>query len=180
MSGRLIAIVGPSGSGKDTLLTELQKQIKAYFPIRFITRPGPPKNETYHPISETNFAALVKSNQFAFYWSAHGLSYGIPRDIDDVLLKGRDVVFNCSRSILDEIATKYPTLEIVFITASPVELKKRLISRGRESIKDINKRISRKTSNLPGNSKVVDNSTTIENGLKSLIKVLNQATGISE
>ena len=68
----------------------------------------------------------------------------------------------------------------MLITASPVELKKRLISRGRESIKDINKRISRKTSNLPGNSKVVDNSTTIENGLKSLVKVLNQATGISE
>ena len=180
MSGRLIAIVGPSGSGKDTLLTKLQKQIKAYFPTRFITRPGPPKNETYNPISEPNFAALVKSNQFAFYWSAHGLSYGIPRDIEDVLLEGRDVIFNCSRSILTELSKKYPTLEIVLITASPIELKKRLVSRGRESINDINRRISRKTFDLPDNSKVVDNSTTVENGLKSLIKVLNQATGISE
>jgi len=180
MKGRLIAIVGPSGSGKDTLLTELQKQINAYFPKRFITRPGYPKNEDYNPISESNFANLVKKNKFAFYWSAHGLSYGIPRDVDDSLLEGRDVVFNCSRSILSEISKKYPTLEIVLITASPLELKRRLISRGREPINDINKRISRKTSNLPDNAKVVDNSTTVENGLKNLLKIINQATEISE
>ena len=180
MSGRLIAIVGPSGSGKDTLLTELQKQIKAYFPTRFITRPGLPKNETYNSISETNFAALVKSNQFAFYWSAHGLSYGIPRDIDNALLEGRDVIFNCSRSILNEILTKYPALEIVLITASPIELKQRLLSRGRESINDVNRRLNRKNTDLPDNFKLIDNNSTVENGLKSLIKVLNQATGNSQ
>ena len=45
MYGNLIAIVGPSGSGKDTLIFELKNRIKAHFPWRFITRQNFPNDE---------------------------------------------------------------------------------------------------------------------------------------
>tara|TARA_B100000700_G_scaffold179890_2_gene198585 strand:+ start:222 stop:551 length:330 start_codon:yes stop_codon:yes gene_type:complete len=108
MNGRLIAIVGPSGSGKDTLIRELRKTLKAYFPIRFITRPNYPNDEKYNSVSETQFESLIKNDDLAFYWSANGLYYGIPRNIDYHLLDGKLVIFNCSRAALVEIKKPMP------------------------------------------------------------------------
>ena len=175
MYGRLIAIVGPSGSGKDTLISGLQSQIKAHFPARFITRQSFPNDEKYTPVSKKEFQHLIDTNQLAFYWSAHNLSYGIPITINQFLSKGKDVIFNCSRVALNEISQKYTNLEIIIITAPPEILKMRLIARGRETTGEIASRVNRNVDTKLTGAITVDNSKSIEEGLINLIKAINQS-----
>ncbi len=173
MYGRLIAIVGPSGSGKDTLISELKNKIIAHFPRRFITRENFPNDEESIPVTPDKFLNLLKNEQLAFHWSAHGLNYGIPININQFLSDGTDVIFNCSRAALNNISQNCPNLEIIVIDVSPSILRKRLISRGRESIKEINKRMSRKIDLMPSRAVTIDNSKSIEEGLNNLIAAIN-------
>ena len=66
---------------------------------------------------------------FALWWDAHGLLYGIPRDIEPDLAAGRCVVANLSRGALADAASRYPLL-VLEITAPPELLAARLAARG--------------------------------------------------
>ena len=128
----------PSKPKKLFKKAELKNKIKAHFPRRFITRENFPNDEEYIRVTPDKFLHLMKNEQLAFHWSAHGLNYGIPRNINQFLANGTDVIFNCSRAALNSISQNCPNLEIIVIVVSPSILRKRLISRGRESIKEIN------------------------------------------
>ena len=173
VKGRLIAVVGPSGAGKDTLLKEIKKCLTAYFPTRYITRPPHPNDENYHSVTKNEFKSLIHNKMLAFHWSAHGLQYGIPIDINVALLTNQIVLFNCSRSQLQLIIKDYPNLEIINIVANKDILRQRLLERGRETPKEIDKRILREHVSLPGNPKTVDNSTTVAHGIKNFLEAIN-------
>ena len=173
MRGRLIAIAGPSGSGKDTLISGLKNKIKAHFPTRFITRERFPNDEKYISVSKKEFQHLINTNHFAFHWSAHDLSYGIPKTINQFLSEGKNVIFNCSRASLSEISKKYLNLESIIITAPPEILKMRLLIRGRENTREISRRVKRNIDIELPNLITIDNSKSIEEGLSKLLKAIN-------
>ena len=55
-NGQLIVVVGPSGSGKDTLLKKVIKKIPNSILVkRYITRKKDIKNEDHYSISIKNF-----------------------------------------------------------------------------------------------------------------------------
>ncbi len=173
ITGRLIAVVGPSGSGKDTLLKEIKKHLTAYFPARYITRQPHPNDENYHSVTKQEFKNLIYNDMLAFHWSAHGLRYGIPVDIKVALSTNQIVIFNCSRSHLKPIIKDYTNLEIINIVASKDILRQRLLGRGRETLNEIDKRLLREHVNLPGTPKTVDNSSTVEDGIRNLLEAIN-------
>ena len=98
----LVAVVGPSGAGKDTLLAGARARLAGDARFRFvrrgITRPADPGGEDHDPLTQTAFARLRDAGGFALWWEAHGLLYGIPRDIEADLAAGRVVVANLSRA----------------------------------------------------------------------------------
>ncbi len=149
-SGTLILVVGPSGAGKDTLITgaraALKGDVRFVFPRRAITRPqviGTEDNETMAPGA---FAAAIAAGAFALVWRAHGLSYGIPIAIRTALGQGRHVVINVSRSVISEARQRYPPLHIIEAWAPPEVLAERLADRGRESDDEIEQRLARASS----------------------------------
>lgn len=78
-NGQLIVVVGPSGSGKDTLLKKVIKKIPNSILVkRYITRKKDIKNEDHYSISIKNFEDKILKKHFFVYWKAHGFSYGIP------------------------------------------------------------------------------------------------------
>jgi len=139
----LVLVVGPSGAGKDTLLsmarTALADDSRIRFVRRVITRPAGAGGEDHEPVSDTEFAA----RKFLLSWEAHGLRYGIPADVADDIARGMVVVANVSRSVIAEAATKFP-VRVIEVTAPAQVLEARLSARGRESAADVIQRLARR------------------------------------
>jgi ribose 1,5-bisphosphokinase len=173
MMGRLVLVVGPSGSGKDTLLAgaaaALQSDARFIFVRRVVTRPA--SHEDHDTASEAEFQVRHSRGEFALSWQAHGLSYGIPQAAVLAIERGAVVVANVSRSVVAEALARYPA-EVVEITAPPALRAARLASRGRETEADILARLAREVA-IPGASvhRVV-NDSTVEDGVTTLVALL--------
>lgn len=144
-SGRLIAVVGPSGVGKDSVISGLvAARPKMAWVRRVITRPSDAGGEPFEGVTKSEFERRWEAQEFCLAWPAHGLFYGIPQSALKDVKAGADRVVNLSRAILVEAASVFPTLIVLNITASPETLAKRLASRGRETPQDIEARLARK------------------------------------
>lgn len=163
--GRLIGVVGPSGVGKDSLMEALVARRPDLHRVRrVITRSEAAGGEVFDGISPALFAARAAGGDFALHWNAHGLSYGVPASVADVLEMGRDAIVNLSRSVLGKAAHRFETFHILHVTARPEVLAKRLAARGRESPQDISRRLARPAPVFPPGLRVVeiDNSGNLD------------------
>lgn len=177
-TGTLFLLVGPSGVGKDTLLSGARARLEGrgshVFPMRHITRPALDDGEAHHPVTPETFARQRAAGVYALAWEAHGLCYGVPAQILDDLCLGRHVVVNASRSVLREARETVSSLQIVSITASAQTLRERLHKRGRECDADIEARLARaRAFEVSGNDVIeIGNDGTPEAGIARLLSVL--------
>lgn len=175
MTGRLIAIVGPSGVGKDSVMIALQKQdARIVLARRVITRPSETGGEEFEGVTAAEFAKRARANDFALCWTAHDLQYGIPATVDVDLMAGRDVLANLSRSVLCQAQTRFDRLEVVALTADRAALSTRLIGRGRETSAQIAKRLDRAQTVIPHGLKthVIDNSGALSQTVQTAMALL--------
>ena len=144
--GTLVLVVGPSGAGKDSLIdgarTALERDARFVFPTRMITRRVECDSEQHVQISETAFEQMRKSGAFFLSWKAHGHCYGLPADIAKHLAKGRTVVANVSRSVIEDAQAKAAHVSVVHITAPKHVVAERLRRRNRECSDEIEERLS--------------------------------------
>ncbi|MEM0900832.1 MAG: phosphonate metabolism protein/1,5-bisphosphokinase (PRPP-forming) PhnN [Pseudomonadota bacterium] len=145
--GLLIAIVGPSGSGKDSLIRWLQENNDADFPLRFvrryITREDVDGHEDSIAVTHDDFDKLKKDGELAVSWEAHGLKYGLPRSSLDDVIAGHLVVVNGSRQALLVISEAFPNMLVINLQVERSELVRRLSERGRENPAEVAKRLGR-------------------------------------
>jgi len=175
--GPFIAVVGASGVGKDSLMAYAAQRSGAHFPRRVITRPTGP-GEDHLPATDDEFDSAIARGGFAVHWEAHGLRYGIPIEVDDVVTSGRPVVVNVSRSVLDELAARYERLVVVRVIVSDAVRRERLRARGRESTDEVVARLLRSdpAPHWPGDVVIVNDGTIAEGG-EQLIKTIRTAMG---
>jgi ribose 1,5-bisphosphokinase len=165
MTGRLIAVVGPSGVGKDTVMEAMAAADPRLGLVRrVITRPAAAGGEVFDCATVAGFTAMREAGKFALWWSAHGLSYGIPSSVDKDLRAGRDMLANLSRSVLVKAKARFPGLVTILLTAAPEVLAARLAARGREDHTQIMQRLARASTGLPDGAQAVeiDNSGTLD------------------
>lgn len=146
MRSRLFYVMGPSGAGKDSLMSYVRQKLDGLpvrFARRFITRGADAGGENHQTLSVDAFAALRDRGELAMHWTGNGLQYGIGVEIDDWLQAGISVVVNGSRDYLPVAAQRYPSLCPVLITVSDAVLSERLLARGRESLTEIEDRMAR-------------------------------------
>ena len=147
MTARIVAVVGPSGAGKDTLMDAACAARPDLRRVRrWITRPTEAGGEDFHSVTEAEFDALAASGAFALHWRAHGLRYAIP--VAQLAGTGT-VLLNLSRAVLPDAARRFPDLTVVLVTAPPAVLAARLAGRGRESGDDQVRRLARADFALP-------------------------------
>ena len=177
----LVAVVGPSGAGKDTLLAGARMRIgpdaRFRFVRRAITRPAEAGGEDHDALDRDAFFRRRDAGDFALWWEAHGLLYGIPRDIETDLAAGRCVVANLSRRALPEAAARYGLL-VLEITAPPAVLATRLAARGREDPDAVAARLAREAPLPPGlRVRRVVNDGPPEAGAAEVAAALLEAAG---
>lgn len=177
----MIAVVGPSGAGKDSLIDFARRQLagdpEIAFVRRFITRAADAGSEDHHAVSVAEFEEMRDAGRFAVHWGAHGLYYGIPAETRDYLAEGKTLVANGSRAALPEFQKAYANLLVVGITAAPEIIAQRLKSRGREDDVAISKRLARsKERSWPSDCRSIeiDNSGALETAGSEFVHVILQ------
>lgn len=178
MTGRLIAIVGPSGVGKDTVMVALAAaEPRLSLVRRVITRTADAGGEDFDAVDRAQFNSMRDAGALALCWQAHQLSYGIPAKVDRDLAARQDLVVNLSRGVLRDAKARFAQIHIVALTAHPDVLAKRLAARGRENSAQIALRLARAETGLPDGIDAVrvDNSgalgATVSTVLASLYPV---------
>ncbi|WP_267812956.1 phosphonate metabolism protein/1,5-bisphosphokinase (PRPP-forming) PhnN [Pseudomonas sp. RtIB026] len=183
--GRLVFLMGPSGSGKDSLIDAARERLFTLgveVARRVITRSAEAKGEAALGVSVERFEAMREAGAFALDWQANGLSYGIPVQLDAWLAAGRSVLVNGSRAYLANARQRYPDLVAVGLTVSQRALRQRLLARGRESNEEIEQRLARNfrlQAYDPG-VHVVDNSASLAGAVEALLALLRNEGVIAD
>ena len=180
-AGTMVLVVGPSGAGKDSVMSYAARHFAEEPCLRFvrrvITRPADAGGEAHEAIDAEGFRSRAAEGGFAVSWHAHGLSYGIPRETLAALTQGVTLVVNGSRAALPAFAEAYPRLQVVLVTARPDILAARLAARGRESADAIARRLDRAAPEIAAaaDAVVIDNSGALEDAGKAFVSLLAAA-----
>lgn len=137
-AGKLILILGPSGSGKGTVLKELRQRHPDFvFPVSCTTRdprPGEKDGEVYNFVTKENFQARIAQGEFLEWAVVHGENYygTLKEAILQPLREGKTVIREVDvqglRSIRDLIPATH--LRSIFLTVDGWEtLQRRILKR---------------------------------------------------
>lgn len=145
--GRLFIISGPSGSGKDTVLSEVFKKYpEIAFSISSVTRPmrdGEVEGQKYNFVSRDSFEAMIAENELLEYNVFVDNYYGTPKTpVVNCLNSGKDMIVEIDVNGARQIKEKMPDAISVFIMPPSLSvLKSRLSGRGTETLEIVEKRI---------------------------------------
>ena len=135
----LIVISGPSGAGKDAILTKLKELgCPLEYIITVTTRPQRDKernNVDYHFISEESFQEMVKHKELLEWANVYGNWYGVPKEpVKQALDKRQDVIVKVDIQGAATIKNILPQAVFIFLVPpSMEELGSRLKQRHTES-----------------------------------------------
>ena len=175
--GALVAVCGPSGAGKDSLLRRAQERnsdtARIVFPRRIVTRLESAFEE-HETATPEEFDRTLASGGFAFSWDAHGLKYGLAAAIDEDIRAGRCVVCNVSRTVIPRLRFKYSRVVTILVTAPQEVLLARLAERARATDGDLSQRMTRsaKISDDLDVDIVIENTGSIDDGARKLQKAI--------
>lgn len=147
--GVLTVISGFSGAGKGTIMKALLKTYDSYaLSVSATTRsprPGEEHGREYFFISREEFEGMIAEDKLLEHARYVDNYYGTPKEyVMNNLNAGIDVLLEIEVQGAIQIKKKFPEAVLVFVTPpSAEELKKRLVSRGTETLEVINQRMAR-------------------------------------
>lgn len=178
-SGRLIVVVGASGAGKDSILKGAQsafrRQSRIDFVRRVITRECDPDSEIHDSVTEAEFIAKQRRDEFSIWWRANNLYYGLPVELFTKIDQGQLLIANGSRAAIPAFRSKFKQLTVVHITVSDDELAKRLAFRNRETAPQIEQRLQRNKTieRIAGDDVVlIDNSAAKQTAIDEFVELV--------
>jgi len=139
----LIVLSGPSGAGKDAVLTRMKE---LGYPLEYITtvttrpqRANERDSVDYHFISTERFQEMISRQELLEWANVYGNWYGVPREaVKQALDRGQDVIVKVDVQGAATIKKVLPQAVLIFlIPASRKELTSRLKQRRTESTFDL-------------------------------------------
>jgi ribose 1,5-bisphosphokinase len=178
--GRLVYVMGPSGSGKDSVIGYARARHgdlpHIAFAHRYITRPAAAGGENHVELAPAEFLARRNAGCFALSWRSHGNDYGLGREIDGWMESGLSVVANGSRAHFANAATRYSDLVPVLVHVDPAQLRERLRTRDREDAAGRANRLAQAAIDPPDHPSlvVIDNNGLLSAAGEALVALLRR------
>ena len=177
-----IIVSGPSGAGKTTIVNEVLKRNKTLSAsISAVTRQkrkGEKEGVDYYFLTRDEFKELIGKGEFLEYDEHYGNFYGTPRrNYIESIKNSKDIIFNVNASGMRSIKKnkKIDVISIFIVAPSEDVLKKRLINRGTENMKQLKTRIDSMKSEMK-NAKEYDYvllNDTVDNAVKVFEAIYN-------
>ena len=128
--GTLIIISGPSGSGKDTVLTVLFKKMpELEFSISSVSRsmrPGEVNGQKYNFISREQFKSMIDNDMLLEYNEYCGNFYGTPRQpVESCIERGGEIVLEVDVNGAANVRKKCSDCFSIFIMPPSFEVLKK-------------------------------------------------------
>jgi guanylate kinase len=145
----LVVLSGPSGVGKDALLTRMRELGRPFhYVVTATTRPKRAREKDgvdYHFLSQKEFQQMINDNQLLEWANVYGNYYGVPKnEITSALSKGVDAVVKVDVQGAAAIKKILPHAVFIFLTSPSIEeLEKRLKKRQSESSADLALRLEK-------------------------------------
>ena len=136
--GRLFVLSGPSGVGKDAVLSRMRELGRDFhFPVTATTRAirrGERDGVDYIFTSREEFRRLIAEDGLLEWAEVYGNLYGVPRtQVTDALESGRSVVLKIDVQGAATIRKLYPESVLIFLAPPDMDsLDSRLRARGTE------------------------------------------------
>jgi guanylate kinase len=147
--GLLFVVSAPSGAGKTSLCRAVTDSLENItHSISYATR-KPRLNEIdgrdYHFVSAERFQEMVCAGDFAEWAEVHSNLYGTSRRVlDDMIVKGIDVILDIDTQGAKQIKKKYDSAVYIFIMPPSLTiLEERLRNRKSDQEAEIKKRMSK-------------------------------------
>lgn len=143
----MMVVSGPSGVGKDAVLTRLrERNYPVHFVVTATTRPKRPSETDgvdYIFLDRDTFGRMLAEGGFIESAEVYGNRYGVPRDqVHDALASGLDVIIKIDVQGAGTIKSLNPDGVFVFLAPPSVEeLERRLLDRKSEDTLDLERRL---------------------------------------
>ena len=172
----LIVISGPSGVGKDSVVTRMaKKKLPFYFVVTATTRP--PRVDEDHGVdyfffSKDQFAEMIEQDELLEYAIVYDDYKGIPKSqIREAFNSGKDVVMRLDVQGAATIHEIYPEALLIFlVTGTEEELENRLRKRRTENPEGMKLRIATARQEV---KRVVEFDYVVENRDSKLDEAVN-------
>lgn len=175
-AGRLYYVMGPSGAGKDSVLGWVRDNGPSCGVLcahRYIAQPAQAVSEDHVALSPSEFELRERRGLFALTWQAHGLRYGLGKEIEYWLRQGIDVLVNGSRDAFPLARERFKDMVPVMITASRDAIVRRLTAHGRETPEQIERRLASNDSYaLPDNTLTIVNEASLPEAGAALLNAI--------
>lgn len=146
--GMLIILSGPSGSGKDTILTQLEKREQnIQLSISMTTRAARMWEKDgfhYYFVDRASFEEKIANNEILEYAEYSGNYYGTPKaPVDKWLEEGKTVILKIEVQGAENIRKMYPDAVSIFLMPPSMKiLEERLRNRESETEDSIQSRMA--------------------------------------
>ena len=147
-NGNLFVVVAPSGAGKTTLVTGLLKrEPNIKLSMSYTTRKpreGEVDGVDYHFVAREKFEKMIGAGEFLEYANVYGNYYGTSRKwIEKELAGDHDVLLEIDWQGAKQLRLLFAHMVGIFILPpSLAELRKRLVSRGKDAPEAIERRMA--------------------------------------
>ena len=143
----MVILSSPSGVGKTTLTKKIQQKYQSFkISVSHTTR-TPRSNEVdgvdYYFVSKKKFEELIRENKFYEYAKIFENYYGTLKENVDKTITKNDIIFDIDWQGTKQLS-KFKNLNLIkiFLLASDKnDLRKRLIKRNQNTLKEIEKRL---------------------------------------
>ncbi len=143
----MVILTGPSGAGKDSILTGLRARGRPYHFVVTATTRAPRTTEhdgvDYYFVSSTEFQRMLDGGELLEHAVVYGRNYGVPKaPIRAAIEAGLDVVMRTDIQGARYLKSLIPGAVTIFVTVPSAEdLERRLRARGADGPEQIDLRL---------------------------------------